>query len=365
MKQKICLTTLEFPPDRGGVGESAYRIAKMLIDLGYEVHVVVFHYKPLKDRKFTKNSSYKTTQLEEIFVHRLKITARSPKFTETDYFIGVYGQLKALQQEYQFDIFHAFVIKEIGFVTTLIGKEYNLPVINSIRGTDLHKQIFNYKSHSQIIWTLENSDWLTFVSKDLYHRAQILVPSIQAKSSVFFNSIVPFDFSQLPTPDGLEKLQGIVIGSAGRFRTKKGIDFLIDACRIISSEVKLTLLLIGDFIDREREYWQDVIESSGISERIIVTGMLEREQVLSYLPHLDIFAIPSLHDGCPNALLEAMLAGRAIVGTNVDAIGEIIEDGVNGLLVKPSCATELAEAIGKLALSPELRQQFGEAVASR
>ncbi|HAG81978.1 MAG TPA: glycosyl transferase, partial [Cyanobacteria bacterium UBA12227] len=42
MKQKICITTLEFPPDVGGVGESAYRIAQMLLELGYEVHVAVF-----------------------------------------------------------------------------------------------------------------------------------------------------------------------------------------------------------------------------------------------------------------------------------------------------------------------------------
>jgi len=42
MKQKICITTLEFPPDVGGVGQSVSRIAHMLLDLGYEVHVAVF-----------------------------------------------------------------------------------------------------------------------------------------------------------------------------------------------------------------------------------------------------------------------------------------------------------------------------------
>ena len=50
---------------------------------------------------------------------------------------------------------------------------------------------------------------------------------------------------------------------------------------------------------------------------------------------MDIFAIPSLHDGCPNAMLEAMLAARAIVGAKVDAIGEILEDGVDALVVNP------------------------------
>ena len=76
---------------------------------------------------------------------------------------------------------------------------------------------------------------------------------------------------------------------------------------------------------------------------------------------MDIFAIPSLTDGCPNALLEAMSAGCAIVGSNADAIGEIIEDGVSGLLVNPGNAPELAAALRYLADKPELRKQLGAA----
>jgi L-malate glycosyltransferase len=89
--------------------------------------------------------------------------------------------------------------------------------------------------------------------------------------------------------------------------------------------------------------------------------MMERRQALAFLPHMDIFTVPSLHDGCPNTLLEAMLAGRAIIGTNVDAIGEILEDGQDSLVVNPGSSDELAEAIHWLARSPELRQQLGQA----
>ena len=76
---------------------------------------------------------------------------------------------------------------------------------------------------------------------------------------------------------------------------------------------------------------------------------------------MDIFAIPSLTDGCPNALLEAMSAGCTIVGSNADAIGEIIEDGVSGWLVNPANAAELAAALRYLADKPELRKQLGTA----
>lgn len=90
-----------------------------------------------------------------------------------------------------------------------------------------------------------------------------------------------------------------------------------------------------------------------------ITGIKSREEALAYLPYLDIFVIPSLHDGCPNAMLEAMQAGCAIVGSNVDAIGEILAEGNAGLLVEPGDTDSLATALKQLALNPQLRQTLG------
>jgi glycosyltransferase involved in cell wall biosynthesis len=97
-----------------------------------------------------------------------------------------------------------------------------------------------------------------------------------------------------------------------------------------------------------------------LGTRIVITGKISREEALAYLPYIDIFAIPSLTDGCPNALLEAMLAEKAVIGTNVDAIGEIIEDGIDGLLANPYNSEELAIALAKLIDRPVLRQSFGK-----
>jgi glycosyltransferase involved in cell wall biosynthesis len=107
------------------------------------------------------------------------------------------------------------------------------------------------------------------------------------------------------------------------------------------------------------------VQNSGLGDRLIITGLVSRETALSYLPILDIFAIPSLHDGCPNAMLEAMLAGKAIVGTKVDAIGDILENEVDALLVNPGSAAELAAALRQFALKPELRQKLGLAARKK
>ena len=364
----ICLTTLEFPPDVGGVGVSAKRIALLLKNLGYEVHVAVFRSVFRKERKLAnlgkfRRSHCKTSKEDGIIVHRLYSAIRSTVARDQDYLMDIYGQLTALHKKYQFDLVHAFFINETGFLTTMLAKENGLPVINSVRGVDLHKHIFDCQQQKQIAWTLENSSWITFVSQDLMHRARLFTPTIINKSSAFLNSIAPVDFGNLPTPSLVNKLQGIVIGSVGNFRDKKGIEYLLDACQNLETE--FTLLFVGDFVAKERDYWEQELANSGLEEKIVITGKVSREEALAYLPYMDIFAIPSLNDGCPNALLEAMLAEKAIVGTNVDAIGEIIEDGVNGLLVNPYSSRELTIAIARLIALPLQRQTFGRAAKQK
>lgn len=403
MKKKICMTTLEFPPDVGGVGESVHRIAKMLIELGYDVHVTVFRAVFRNERTMAAAAEYRlpscqTTETEGIVVHRLLPAVRSPQAKEQDYFCDIYGQLVSLQRQYGFDLLHAFFINEMGFLTTLIGQENGIPVINSIRGADLHKHVFSPQQFGPVTWALENSAWTTFVSRDLMHRARTLVPSIQSKSSAFWNSIDPNALHSAALTEGTELTEGaapmltpppdesgeIVIGSVGSFRDKKGLEYLFEACQFLrekflheqlpnnklpnekqptkkrsDSVPKLTLLLIGDFAEKERDYWEHTLQKSGFADRTIITGKVSRQKALSYLSYVDIFAIPSLHDGCPNAMIEAMLAAKAIVGSNVDAIGEILEDGRNGLVVPPRDAGAIAEALSRLITQPSSRQQLG------
>lgn len=369
MKPKVCITALEFPPDIGGVGESVQRIAHMLIDLGYDVHVAVFRAVFRDQRAMAaagefQRLSCQTVETNGVTVHRLKPAVRSIQAKEQDYFCDLYGQLQTLHRQYQFDLLHAFFINEMGFLTTLLGQEEGIPVINSVRGADLHKHLFSPQQFGQIVWTLENSAWTTFVSRGLMHRARTLAPSIEEKSSAFWNAIAPLDFSNLPEPALVHRLQGTVIGSVGSFRDKKGVEYLLDACQSLRDQ-SFTLLFVGDFVAKERDYWMQEIERSGMTDQIVITGKVSHAEAIAYLPHMDIFAIPSLHDGCPNAMLEAMLAARPVVGTNVDAIGEILEDGVNGLVVNPADAAGLAHALEQLITQPQLREQLGLAARDK
>ncbi|MEL6602236.1 MAG: glycosyltransferase [Cyanobacteria bacterium J06614_10] len=400
------MTTLEFPPDIGGVGESVHRIAKMLIALGYEVHVAVFRAVFRNERALAAAGDYRlsscqTTEIAGIMVHRLLPAVRSPQAKEQDYFCDLYAQLASLHRQHKFDLLHAFFINEMGFLTTLLGQESGIPVINSVRGADLHKHIFSPQQFGPITWTLANSAWTTFVSQDLMHRARTLVPAIRHKSSAFWNSIDPNQLHYV-TPEKTKEpfinpssaeSEEIIIGSVGSFRDKKGLEYLFEACQFLRKQLlrdqafhsqslnqntlnkytankkfisnlfdstpEITLLLIGDFAEKERDYWEQALQESGFADRTVITGRVSRQKALSYLSYVDIFAIPSLHDGCPNAMIEAMLGAKAVVGSNVDAIGEILEDGINGLVIPPADTGALAEALRRLISQPNFRQQLG------
>ncbi|MGB3405722.1 MAG: glycosyltransferase [Microcoleaceae cyanobacterium] len=359
----ICITSQEFPPSIGGVGVSVKRIALLLKDLGYQVHVAIFRSVFRVEKQLAKAGKFSRSQCETsvqdgITVHRLYPAIRSIDARDQDYLMDIYGQLTTLYQKYKFEIVHAFFINETGFLTTMLARENGIPIINSVRGADLHKHIFDSQQQKQIDWTLYHSDWTTFVSKDLMRRARLFTPEITYKSSTFFNSIAPIDFETLPTPPLIDRLEGTVIGTVGNFRDKKGIEYLLDACQQL--ETKFTLLFVGAFAAKEREYWLQELANSGLEDKIIITRKVSHEEALAYLPYMDIFAIPSLNDGCPNALLEAMLAEKAVVGTRVDAIAEIIEDGVNGCLVNPYSSEELTTAINELINRPLLRRAFGK-----
>lgn len=367
-KLKVCITTVEYPPQVGGIGQSVQRIARYMSSLDYEIHVVVIS---LDTRGYIAQGTYRragfetSTDNDNITVHTVKASIKHEQYFAADFLHDIYYQLKLLHRKYEFNLFHSFYVTETGFVTTMLGKEKGVPVICSARGADLHRDIFQ-PLNSHTIWTLENADWLTFVSTEMMQRAYLLAPNIVKKSSVIFNSIEPIDFAKLPTLMPVDSFRGIVIGTIGLIRQKKGIEYLFDACASIASEVDFTLLLIGDFKEKERGYWNHEVKNSGIENNIVVTGLLPREEAISRLYHnVDIFVLPSLHDGCPNALLEAMLASKPIIGAKTDAIREVIEHGVDGILVNPASAVEISDELRNLIANPGLRTRLSQAARQK
>ena len=125
------------------------------------------------------------------------------------------------------------------------------------------------------------------------------------------------------------------------------------------------LLLVGFIIPKEQNRFYTLVAKYNLSDKITITGHIPGQDVLRYLRSMDIFAFTSLHDGCPNTVLEAMLAGIPIVATRAGAVPELIEDGKHGLLVQPGSATELCEAMLRMLDTNADKQQYGKQAQER
>lgn len=136
-----------------------------------------------------------------------------------------------------------------------------------------------------------------------------------------------------------------VVGTIGRLDTQKGITHFIQAIpSILSAASDVHFLIVGD--GPKKEELKREAEQSGLAAKIKFTG--HRLDVPVIQSMLDIQAFPSLWEGTPLTIFEAMAMGRAIVSTNVDGLGEVLVNGKSALVVNPADSKQLAEGILRL-----------------
>lgn len=148
-----------------------------------------------------------------------------------------------------------------------------------------------------------------------------------------------------------------LIGTVGRLTPVKGIPYLLQAARILLRQgANVKVLVVGDGSIRLDLMTQT--HDLGISENVVFLG--HREDTDALLQALDIFLLPSLSEGIPMAVLEAMAASRVVVASRVGGIPEIVEDGFEGFLVEPMDVDGLAERCRLLIESPDVARKMGE-----
>ncbi len=361
MSVAVCIATAEYPPTIGGVGVSTHRIAVLLANLGYSIHVAVLEWD-CEERPGRTLGLHITSVVEGgLTVHRVRVPYRTTRYKERDMEVEFYVALRELHRRHTFQLFHCFYLRSPALACALLAVELGIPYVCSARGNDLHKHVFGPGALAPLSWILRNASWSTYVSDSLRRRALALVPDIAARASTFWNSIDSAEFDHLPEVGAVGSESSITIGTLGRFRDKKGCETMLAACAQVAASHDISVVLIGDFADTEREYWQLVIAASPIAGRIATLGLMDRRQALAHLRLLDIVVFSSVHDGCPNALLEAMVAAKPIIASRVDALGEIIEHGRNGLLADPLDIQGFANMLDTLIRDEGQRLRLGSA----
>ena len=147
-----------------------------------------------------------------------------------------------------------------------------------------------------------------------------------------------------------------VVATVASLTAKKGHAFLFEAvARLRAQNIACTLVLAGDGPERQR--LQATAERLGLTEFVHFLGSVP--DVGSVLAVADVIVLPSVVEGLPLALLEAMLAGKPVVATAVGGIPEVIVSGDNGLLVPPCDEAALTDAIARVLQSPEVGERIG------
>jgi len=124
---------------------------------------------------------------------------------------------------------------------------------------------------------------------------------------------------------------------------------------------RLRLVLVGE--GSQRKVLEAKIASAGLVAQVQLLG--NRTDVAALLGEFDIFALSSIAEGMPGAVLEAMASGLPIVATRVGGVGEVVVDGVTGTLVEPSNPTALAQALRGYVENESRRRQHGHAGRER
>lgn len=149
----------------------------------------------------------------------------------------------------------------------------------------------------------------------------------------------------------------------GRLADGKGVPILLQALAdpaVRKHDFQAVLAGDGD-IARYREQARQL----GLSDRVNFVGWLDRSAVAELYRNSDIFVLPSHAEGLSVALLEAMAYGLAVVATPVGAQAEVIEDGINGLLVAPGDRAALAAALDRLLVDEDARRSLGANARTR
>jgi glycosyltransferase involved in cell wall biosynthesis len=149
-----------------------------------------------------------------------------------------------------------------------------------------------------------------------------------------------------------------IVAAAGRLSPEKGFSDLLEAARQVKARSPATgFVLFGDGPLRESLGRQ--IDAAGLVGRFVLAGF--RNDLDGLLPNVDVLVAPSLTEGLPNVVLEAMAAAVPVVATTVGGLPELVEDGRTGFLVPAANPAALASCLGQLLDSAKDRLEFGAA----
>jgi glycosyltransferase involved in cell wall biosynthesis len=282
--------------------------------------------------------------------------------------IAIAGPLARIRTRWQFDVIHAHMLVPDGWAAARVGARLGVPVLATAHRADvLDVPARGGAQRTQVEQAVATVDQVVAVSQAMKaacdslatpKRPVAVVPN-GADTRVFF----PRDRREARQRLGLPEDERIVT-FVGVLTPRKGIDTLIESMGILARSADAPLLTIGG-IGELRGALETRARELGVLERIRFVGKVAHDEVAWWMAAGDVFCLPSLSEGLPTVVCEAMACGRAVVATAVDGTPEIVDDGATGLLVPPRDAQSLATALTRVLDDDALRRRFEHEAVTR
>jgi len=150
-----------------------------------------------------------------------------------------------------------------------------------------------------------------------------------------------------------------VVLYVGRLAPRKGVHYLLQAMQhIIEHFPEARLVVVG--VGPLEHHLRDLPKRLGLQNSVMFLGYVSDERIRRLLTIADVVVVPSIFEGCPLVLLEAMAAGKPVVASAVQGIPEVVKHDFSGLLVKPSNISEIEHAVVRLLEDKSFANHLGE-----
>jgi len=271
---------------------------------------------------------------------------------------GVSPTIKFLSKKNSFDAILATWAYPDAFAAALIAKKMGKPLVIKVHGTDINVTTRYFWRRMMIKYALHRATKIIAVSRALKEK-MIHLGIPEKKIEVVVNGVDPTIFKKMDPHECREKLSlpqdkkhVVFIGNLVEI---KGVKHLIEAFKDLPEDIFLNVVGSGVL----RNALEELVKKFGLEDRIIFRGKRPYEEIPLWYNAADIFCLPSLEEGCPNVVLEALACGTPVVASRVGAIPDVVDSLPKGILVTPADAPALKEAIlQRLKLIQEDRGEF-------
>ncbi|WP_158284583.1 glycosyltransferase family 4 protein [Azospirillum sp. TSO35-2] len=348
---RVAMLINQFLPGIGGAERQVAMLGALLADRGVDVHVVTRW----------RDGCPALERMGGLTVHR--VPARGTKglaaVSFTAHAAAALGRIRP-------DIIHAHDLLSCGTTAMLARLLYGTPVVVTAHRSGsigdigrLHDKPFG---DTRIALLRRNVDAFIAISRDI--NAELAAHGVPEDRRVSIPNGIDTRRFSLATPQQRAEARtaigvqgGPVALFAGRLAVEKRLDLLLSVWPDVRrSHPTATLLIVGD---GEMEAELRRIESPGVEFR----G--RTDDVLPYLRASDVFVLPSIAEGLSVALLEAQSTGAAVLATDVGGARDIIDDGVDGLLIEPGNPDQLRDGLLRLFADDALRARMRRAASAR